>query len=462
MEAGAGAGKTRMLWSRRLSGWWSIVAPSWLAGGPKSPASRTPTLPSGRSRSELENLQASGCQRSTAFSGTCSPPSRRLSGSCWKTMTWSGEAGRARTVLGSRKITYDDVGRVRVSEPEVSISHDHVISLAVELLKRQKFRRLWRSRFPVLLLDEYQDTSSKLMEAIRDHLLAADSALQIGLCGDHWQMIYDEVCGAVADDRFVLIPKGANFRSCDAVVGVLNRVRPALVQAVSRNLANAGQPTDVVVLHTNSWPEGRGKGHYKNALNDDTQDAAVEQVQKFLRGRGWHLGHGSTSILRLTNKAVARAEGFSDLLAVFEFPDQLLKRQDPIVDMLAGRVEPAADLVAAGRKTVALETVGWPRDRVKKQEDKQRARIWLQQLGQHRGGGTVGDIVEHLRQFDLLTPSAQRALGRARPRRKRKGMTSASFSFVTDGTHSRLCPISRCSGGTPTTAARRCCRPSTV
>jgi DNA helicase-2/ATP-dependent DNA helicase PcrA len=322
-----------------------------------------------------------------------------------------GDAGPS---LGNRRVTYTDVGRLRITDHEVSISHDHVISLAVSLLERDKFRRVWVSRFPILLLDEYQDTSKDLVDALRRHLLEEESRLQIGLFGDHWQRIYDKGCGAVDDDRFQFIPKGANFRSAKPVVGVLNGIRPELPQAVSRKMEDCGELTDVIVLHTNSWPGPRGKGPHKNALDPDTQDAAVECVKGYLVNRGWSIEAGSCGLLQLTNKAVARREGFSHLLDVFEWTEDLLKRQDAFVDLLASRVEPAAELLAAGRKTAALEAVGWSMDAVKKLEDKRRARAWLDRLEELRASGTIGQVVELLNEANALSPGADRSLRRAR------------------------------------------------
>lgn len=325
-----------------------------------------------------------------------------------------GKLGDDGPSLGNRRVTYTDVGRLRIADHEISIHHDQVISLAVSLLERKKFRRLWVSRFPILLLDEYQDTSKDLMDALRAHLLEGESKLQVGLFGDHWQMIYANVCGAVDDERFHFIPKGANFRSAGPVLDVLNGIRPELPQAVCREMAEPVQMTDVLVLHTNSWPGPRGKGHHKNALNADTQDAAVEQVKAFLADRGWSVTPGTSSLLRLTNRAVARGEGFSDLLGVFRWADDLVKRQDAFVDLLASRVEPAAELHAAGRKTAALEAVGWSRGTIKTMEDKRRARAWLDRLEELRASGTIGEVVEHLEVADALSPGAERSLRRAR------------------------------------------------
>ena len=316
--------------------------------------------------------------------------------------------------LGHRRVTYTDVGRLRIADHEISISHDHAISVAVSLLEKDKFRRLWVSRFPILLLDEYQDTSKDLMGALRGHLLEGESRLQVGLFGDHWQMIYDKVCGAVDDDRFHFIPKGANFRSAKPVVDVLNGIRPELPQAVSRKLEEPGELTDVLVLHTNSWAGDRGRGAHKNALDADTQDVAVNYVKGYLSDRGWSMTPDTCRVLRLTNKAVARGEGFSDLLDVFEWADDLVKRQDAFVDLLASRVEPAVALLDAGRMTAALEAAGWSRGSVKKMADKRRARVWLDRLEELRDTGTIGEVVEHLQEADALSPGAERSLCRAR------------------------------------------------
>src|SRR3546814_12619136 len=59
--------------------------------------------------------------------------------------------------LGARKVNYD-LGYPRVTPDEVSLKHEDVLTLMTELLARPKFRLVLAKRYPVLLIDEYQDT----------------------------------------------------------------------------------------------------------------------------------------------------------------------------------------------------------------------------------------------------------------------------------------------------------------
>ena len=48
----------------------------------------------------------------------------------------------------------------------VSLHHDDIPKLAIEFFKNQKFRALVCDRFPVIFIDEYQDTPAGLAETI--------------------------------------------------------------------------------------------------------------------------------------------------------------------------------------------------------------------------------------------------------------------------------------------------------
>src|SRR5690606_12913842 len=99
-----------------------------------------------------------------------------------------------------------------------------------------KFQKLLRSKFPIVFIDEYQDTDRKLAESIVENLIDNDSGVMVGLFGDHWQKIYGtSACGLIssAKGKIVEIGKKANFRSDKNIVHCLNRMRPDLPQAES-------------------------------------------------------------------------------------------------------------------------------------------------------------------------------------------------------------------------------------
>lgn len=95
--------------------------------------------------------------------------------------------------IGARVIHYE-MGIPRLSDEEVSIRHEDVLSLMVQALAFPKFRAVFTSRYPVLLIDEYQDTDEQFFGAISSWYLDRGEGPVIGLFGDHWQRIYGEGC----------------------------------------------------------------------------------------------------------------------------------------------------------------------------------------------------------------------------------------------------------------------------
>src|SRR3546814_16318471 len=96
-----------------------------------------------------------------------------------------------------------------------------------------KLRAVLTARYPVLLVDEYQDTDAAFVDAMKTWFLDHGEGPLIGLFGDHWQTIYGDGCGSVEHAALEVIDKNANFRSVDPIVQMLNRISTDLPQRVS-------------------------------------------------------------------------------------------------------------------------------------------------------------------------------------------------------------------------------------
>ena len=72
--------------------------------------------------------------------------------------------------VGTRAIEYS-LGHRSIRDHRVSIHHDDVLPLTISLMAHEKFRRMIAARFPIILVDEYQDTDSDWVEAIKAHFL---------------------------------------------------------------------------------------------------------------------------------------------------------------------------------------------------------------------------------------------------------------------------------------------------
>lgn len=110
-----------------------------------------------------------------------------------------------------------------------SLNHAEVIAMTADFLSAKAgLRRLLVTRFPILLIDESQDTSRRLMEALLDVEAAYRDAFCLGLFGDTMQRIYadgkdrlaEAIPGAWAKPR-----KRMNHRCPTRVITLINKIR---------------------------------------------------------------------------------------------------------------------------------------------------------------------------------------------------------------------------------------------
>ena len=110
--------------------------------------------------------------------------------------------------------------------------HDDVLKLFCILLDNAKFRRVFADKYPLILIDEYQDSYKPIIDRFIDLFIAKGIGPQFGFFGDAWQTIYqsNKACGKIEHDNIREIKKGSNFRSAPRIVQLLNDIRPDLPQ----------------------------------------------------------------------------------------------------------------------------------------------------------------------------------------------------------------------------------------
>jgi DNA helicase-2/ATP-dependent DNA helicase PcrA len=92
------------------------------------------------------------------------------------------------------------------------------------MLDNVKFRNIFSKVYPLILIDEYQDSFKIIIDKFLSHFIRNDIGPQFGFFGDSWQTIYQQnnVCGLIDDEKIDVIPKGSNFRSAPHIVNFLN------------------------------------------------------------------------------------------------------------------------------------------------------------------------------------------------------------------------------------------------
>ncbi|MDQ4626216.1 UvrD-helicase domain-containing protein [Janthinobacterium lividum] len=107
------------------------------------------------------------------------------------------------------------------------LGHTDVISAAVKLIDQsQLLRDIIASRYPVLFIDESQDTRPDIVAAFRGIAETTPVGFCLGFFGDPMQKIYTDGVGAIdAPDHWRQITKPENFRCPQRVLSVVNAVR---------------------------------------------------------------------------------------------------------------------------------------------------------------------------------------------------------------------------------------------
>lgn len=165
------------------------------------------------------------------------------------------------------------------------IHHDDVISFASKIfLSYPKLSRLVADRYPVIFVDEYQDTQKQVVDLLLDSLPSGSMRLvTLGFFGDHMQKIYGNGIGKLERSELQPIQKLENYRCSTEVIRVLNNLRPALQQVA------AGEHTL------------RGSARF---FYSQDQNASLATLQERLHGEGWEPGE---KILMLTRKSIAKS-----------------------------------------------------------------------------------------------------------------------------------------------------------
>jgi len=295
--------------------------------------------------------------------------------------------------VGKRTIDYS-LGHRKVTDESISIHHDDVLALFVMLMRFEKFRLILVSRYPVLLIDEYQDANMDFAESLKTHFLGMKCSPLIGFFGDHWQMIYRGVCGKIEHPELHLIKKESNFRSVRPIVDVLNKMRPDLIQKVTDPSAEGF----VAVYHSNGWTGERRTGaQWKDDLPADITHEYLQALVKQLAAHGWDFSPEKTKILMLTHNVLAEEQGYRNLAAAFRYNDAFTNKEDPHIAFFVDALEPVCVAYENKRFGEMFAAMGGKNPGIRSHDDKIRWALDMDALMQLRRSGTIGEVIDHLR-----------------------------------------------------------------
>ncbi|HIF5878486.1 TPA: UvrD-helicase domain-containing protein [Vibrio parahaemolyticus] len=297
--------------------------------------------------------------------------------------------------IGNQTVKYD-LGFASIKEHEISLHHDDVVVLMARMLTFPKFQKLLKSRFPIIFIDEYQDTDSALAESIVQNLIDNDSGIVVGLFGDHWQKIYgSSACGLIQSPagKIIEIGKRANFRSDKNIVECLNRMRPELPQSES----DSSSTGTIKVYHSNDWQGTRlAGGHWKDDLPEEESRQFIQQTKLLMVEHGWDISSSKTKILFLTNNLIATEQKFKTLADCFKYSEDYLKKNDKYIEFFVDTVELTALAFQQRKYGELLQIKKKNRSYLTSQADKTAWIENLEKLMRLRDTSTIGDVLDLL------------------------------------------------------------------
>lgn len=256
-----------------------------------------------------------------------------------------------------KSIYYDDTA-FRDFETGL-LHHDDVIVLSKMMFETNNLlTTILSQKYPYILIDEYQDTSSETIIAFIEFLLQRNKdRIVLGFYGDSHQKIYDSGVGDLEkyyNDKktnvLELVKKEENYRSSKEVVDLLNKFRSNIEQKPQKKIEGS-----VKFIYCFYNPARKTRINRKNEIVfDETitnfenrilpqKDINYDSIKNKLEVDGWDFSENSKDkILVIANSRVAKRSGFGDLYTAFNrrYPlnakEQLLDRNHILIKYFVG------------------------------------------------------------------------------------------------------------------------------
>lgn len=245
--------------------------------------------------------------------------------------------------------------------------HDDVIFLFNTLLDNAKFRKIFSDKYPLILIDEYQDSFQSVIERFIEYFISKGVGPQFGFFGDAWQTIYqsNKACGLIEHENIREIKKGSNFRSAPKIVDLLNFIRPNLPQRSAMD----GFDGEVTVITCDDYNDHRRTDRiFKDDLPIEEFQRRLSklqcQIEDNIKGSGENL-----KILMITHKVLASQQGYDKLLDIIS--DRLKEKEDAFLLFFMNTVEPIYKALSENNMQLLFDTLKVKRYPINRKSEKQ-------------------------------------------------------------------------------------------
>lgn len=274
--------------------------------------------------------------------------------------------------------------------------HDDVLKLFCQLLGNAKFRRIFADKYPLILIDEYQDSYKPIIDYFIEFFIAKGVGPQFGFFGDAWQTIYqsNKACGEIEHEKIEVIKKGSNFRSGPRIVQLLNDIRPELPQ----KSAIDGFDGEVLVITCDDYSGSRRTERYfKNELPAVELRTRLNDIREKIKQNT--PADEDLKVLMITHKVLASQQGYEQLLDILG--DGLRNKEDPFLIFFADTVEPIYQALDTSNTQLLFDTLGIRRYPITKKSEKIKWKKLHDQLADVRTKKAV-DVLETIVHSQLI------------------------------------------------------------
>ena len=266
------------------------------------------------------------------------------------------------------------------------LGHNHILTLFQALLDSPKFRRIFEDKYPLILIDEYQDTNKLIIYKFIEHFISQKTGPQFGFFGDAWQTIYGDGCGFIEDENLTVIKKGSNFRSAPKIVELLNQLRPDLPQTSAIDNFKG----EVIAITCEDYKGVREMNRpFQGDLPTSEFKARINNIKSKINNE--YPKTETLKILMITHKTLAKQQGYEQLFNILS--DTLKSKEDPFLLFFMEMIEPVFQALKYSEMQLLFETLGVKRIPIEKKSEKIQWRKLLIDLENAREKRAI-DVLE--------------------------------------------------------------------
>ena len=195
-----------------------------------------------------------------------------------------------------------------------ALDHNEVIQIGSDFLThRPLMQQLLVSKFPILLIDESQDTHRPLMDALFAVQAVHRANFSLGLIGDTMQRIYGHGkpdLGRNLPDDWAKPAKQMNHRCRQRIIELINRIRSETDGQIQRGRSNKKGGIVRLFIADSDEPN-----------REDTESRIRARMADIAMDNGWRDKDDAVKTLALEHHMAARRLGFLEMFkALYDAP----------------------------------------------------------------------------------------------------------------------------------------------